>query len=303
MNIAQYLASNLPSAFEVPIYGKSGGVYNIISQCVRTIPPENPYRRQMITTRDNGTIAVDWLENDNQRRLPEDAPVMLFVHGFGSSPQSDDFRAVASVVQDKFRVVCMVCRGSGGLALTSYISLSSHNPADLGYIIEAVDEVYPRASGYHIFGCSIGGVIATKYLLIDNEKQGFRPLVKSLITACSPLAAQCLSEAVACSPVHEAVGRLMAKRIIDYLAGHWEMLKTHPELSHEGVWREIANSNSCREIQEAYEVRVNEDVNTIEEFFAKDNIMRLPFEKLAATLNPWVLLVAEDDPVIGFEGK
>lgn len=80
----------------------------------QAVLPAIDYRRELLTLRDGGEVALDWSDNN----CDDDAPVVLILPGLTGDSQSEYIKClIAAANSFRGRVVVFNNRGLGGVAL------------------------------------------------------------------------------------------------------------------------------------------------------------------------------------------
>lgn len=113
-----YLLDNLPvlqSKFWPTFWCVESRAQTVFASLLRqqVLPPLN-YRRELLSLKDGGEIALDWMEND----YADDSPVILILPGLTGASQSEYIKClVAAGTSLGARIVVFNNRGLGGVAL------------------------------------------------------------------------------------------------------------------------------------------------------------------------------------------
>lgn len=80
--------------------------------------PDLDYRRELLTLKDGGEVALDWSDNNCE----DNAPVILILPGLTGASQSEYIKCLIAAANNfRARVVVFNNRGLGGVALKVYI--------------------------------------------------------------------------------------------------------------------------------------------------------------------------------------
>ncbi|KAL6962042.1 hypothetical protein U1Q18_036998 [Sarracenia purpurea var. burkii] len=155
-------------------------------------PPIFSYRRQLFHASDGGTIALDWLLNND---VPEDGthmnnsiskddttPIMVVIPGLTSDSASAYIKHLAfNTAKKGWNVVVINHRGLGGVSTTSDCFYNAGWTEDTRDILDYLHGEYVKAPLFAV-GTSIGANILVKYLGEDGENVP----VAGAVAICSP---------------------------------------------------------------------------------------------------------------------
>ncbi|RDX97878.1 Embryogenesis-associated protein EMB8, partial [Mucuna pruriens] len=154
-------------------------------------PPFFKYRRQLFTTPDGGTIALDWLMSFDVSAgamhmdgvsKDEFIPIVLVVPGLTSDSSSAYLKHLAyHTAKCGWKVVVSNHRGLGGVSITSDCFYNAGWTEDVRTVVNYLHKENPRAPLF-IVGTSIGANILIKYLGEDGENIP----VAGAVAVCSP---------------------------------------------------------------------------------------------------------------------
>jgi abhydrolase domain-containing protein 1/3 len=138
------------------------------------------YRREVVTLRDGGKVALDWAIGDFTTN--KSTPILLILPGLTGSSY---WNYVTHLAQDGlttgYRSVVMNQRGIASIPMGTAKSYCATSTDDLRDVVECVVSSFPQAPIVGI-GVSIGGIILTKYLC---DYKGDEKL-SCVVTLCSP---------------------------------------------------------------------------------------------------------------------
>lgn len=113
---------------------------------------------------DGGTIALDWVTNENNRLLSPSTPIVIILHGIIGDSQSEYFYDfVRTLYAHNLQPVVLVARGCGGLTLTSPSLFAGSKPFDLYETVQHLQERYPGRKLMAI-GYSLGAAALLQYV-------------------------------------------------------------------------------------------------------------------------------------------
>lgn len=117
-----------------------------------------PIRRQALEP----DLHVDWMDDEVSRRLPPDAPVVIFLHTItGSASKTAIYLRTAEKLG--YRACVFVRRGHGGPLHKPFFNLMG-DVEDVKVQVSAVKQAYPHASFTGMVGLSAGSGLLVSYL-------------------------------------------------------------------------------------------------------------------------------------------
>ncbi|KAL5069576.1 hypothetical protein RYX36_020463 [Vicia faba] len=155
-------------------------------------PPSFKYKRQLFTTSDGGTIALDWLTYsdvsdsdvhvDGVMKDDESTPIVVVIPGLTSDSSSAYLKHLAyNTAKHGWKVVISNHRGLGGVSITSDCFYNAGWTEDSRTVVNYVHKENPKAPLF-LIGTSIGANILIKYLGEDGENIP----VAGAVAVCSP---------------------------------------------------------------------------------------------------------------------
>lgn len=92
----------------------------MLARLTRRRSPKVPYHREILTTPDGGSVALDWEDSSGQAPLPDDAPVLILLPGL-TGGSHDTYVSYAAEKARTFgmRAVVFNSRGTAGSPVTS----------------------------------------------------------------------------------------------------------------------------------------------------------------------------------------
>ncbi|KAD4179405.1 hypothetical protein E3N88_27996 [Mikania micrantha] len=143
-------------------------------------PPVFNYRREILTTSDGGTVALDWLarsdvmeknEDTGNDEAHEDAntPIVIVIPGLTSDCDSVYIKHVAFYMAKRgWNVVVSNHRGLGGVPLTSDFFYNGGWTEDIREVVQHIRSRSPDVSVF-VIGTSLGANMMVKYLGEDGD--------------------------------------------------------------------------------------------------------------------------------------
>ncbi|CAH9058726.1 unnamed protein product [Cuscuta europaea] len=156
------------------------------------MPPVCNYKRQMFHTPDGGTIALDWLNIDDDKSpsiktydgvyTNDKSPILIVVPGLTSDSNSAYVKhLVFKMARRGWRAVVSNHRGLGGVSITSDCFYNAGWTEDIRAVIDYLHIQYPEAPLFSV-GTSIGANVLVKYLGED----GVNTPIVGAAAICSP---------------------------------------------------------------------------------------------------------------------
>ncbi|CAN1266781.1 Embryogenesis-associated protein EMB8 [Linum perenne] len=125
--------------------------------------PEVKFKRECLRTKDDGSVALDWVSGDH-RRLPPKSPVLILLPGLTGGSQDSYVRHMLVRARNKgWRVVVFNSRGCGHSPVTTPQFYSASFLGDIREVVAHVGARYPDANLYAV-GWSLGANILVNYL-------------------------------------------------------------------------------------------------------------------------------------------
>eukprot|EP01041_Mallomonas_annulata_P002809 gene2809-5527_t len=122
------------------------------------------YRREIFTLRDSATIGLDWAYVEGQPTLPDNAPIIIIMHGLcGDSMSEYVVHLVEKALERGYKAVVVVARGCSTLKLTTSAGFTGARTDDYEQSVEHIHERFPNAELFGL-GFSLGAGILLKYL-------------------------------------------------------------------------------------------------------------------------------------------
>ncbi|OIV91391.1 hypothetical protein TanjilG_02009 [Lupinus angustifolius] len=155
-------------------------------------PPRFNYKRELFTTPDGGTLALDWLmasdvsggavDTDSVVSEHESTPTVVVIPGLTSDSSSAYLKHLAyHTAKRGWNVVVSNHRGLGGVSITSDCFYNAGWTEDTRTVVNYLHKEQPETTLF-LVGTSIGANILIKYLGEDGEKIP----VAGAAAVCSP---------------------------------------------------------------------------------------------------------------------
>ncbi|KAH9774906.1 AB hydrolase-1 domain-containing protein [Citrus sinensis] len=145
-----------------PVIGWNCHVETIFAAFFRSLP-DIKLKRECIRTKDDGSVALDWISGDHQL-LPPDSPVLILMPGLTGGSEDSYVRHMLLRARSKgWRVVVFNSRGCGDSPVTTPQFYSASFLGDMQEVVAHVGSKYPKAHLYAV-GWSLGANILVRYL-------------------------------------------------------------------------------------------------------------------------------------------
>ncbi|KZV45954.1 hypothetical protein F511_10644 [Dorcoceras hygrometricum] len=145
-----------------PVVGSNRHLETIFAAFYRSLPDVR-FRRQCFRTRDDGTVALDWISGDD-RSLPSDSPILILLPGLTGGSEDTYVRHMLLRARSKgWRGVVFNSRGCGHSPVTTAQFYSASFLGDITEVVEYVGNRYPKANLYAA-GWSLGANILVRYV-------------------------------------------------------------------------------------------------------------------------------------------
>ncbi|XP_058769986.1 embryogenesis-associated protein EMB8-like isoform X2 [Vicia villosa] len=149
-------------------------------------PPVFSYKRQLFTTSDGGTLALDWVINSDDSssvvNKDESTPIAILIPGLTSDSSAPYLKHLAyHTAKRGWKVVVSNHRGLGGVPITSDVFYNSGWTEDTRTVVNYLHKENPKAPLFMV-GNSVGANILVKYL----GEEGENTPVAGAVAICSP---------------------------------------------------------------------------------------------------------------------
>lgn len=130
------------------------------------IIPKIDYRREILTLKDGGEVALDWLEEG----CDKDSPVIIILPGLTGESQAEYIKCLVTAANNAgIRTVVFNNRGLGGVTLKTPRLYCAANCEDLSEVVNHVKACNPHVK-LGATGISMGGLILGNYLAIHSDE-------------------------------------------------------------------------------------------------------------------------------------
>ncbi|KAI9061939.1 AB-hydrolase YheT [Trametes sanguinea] len=147
------------------------GAYGDFSTVDRVV-----YDRKLIRLMDGGTLSLDFTPPDDERRLPDDTPIVVTFHGLTGGSNEAYIRSIivpATTPREEgglgYRAVVVNFRGCAGTPVTSEQLYHCGNTDDARQALMFIAKRYPRARLIGL-GFSLGANVLIRYLAQEGEE-------------------------------------------------------------------------------------------------------------------------------------
>lgn len=255
-------------------------------------PPMFQYRRQIFLAPDGGTVALDWLTNDDivggsanlntLASVHDETPIVIVIPGLTSDSKDPYLKHIVyALAKQGWKTVVANHRGLGGTSITSDRFYNAGWTEDLRRVIAYVHHEHPKAPLLAV-GTSIGANILVKYLGEEGEN--------------TPLA----GGAAICCPWDLVVCDRFMKR--SFIQGVYDKILTiglrgYAQLHQNTVirladWECIKKSRSIRDFDNYFTCRIGK-FETVDTYYRKCSSVHF----LSNVSVPLLCVNALDDPV------
>lgn len=163
-----------------PFIGWNCHVETIFASFFRSLP-DIKLRRECLRTKDDGSVALDWVSGDD-RRLPPESPILILLPGLTGGSGDTYVRHMLVRAKSKgWRVVVFNSRGCGNSPVTTPQFYSASFLGDIREVVGHVGNRYPKANLYAV-GWSLGANILVRYL---GQESHTCPL-SGAVSLCNP---------------------------------------------------------------------------------------------------------------------
>nr|AAL28489.1 GM08242p [Drosophila melanogaster] len=132
----------------------------------KSLPRVN-YRREILSLKDGGEVALDWMEEG----CDQSAPCILILPGLTGESQAEYIKCLVFAAQQAgMRVVVFNNRGLGGIELKTPRLYCAANCEDLCEVVQHVRRTLPEKCKLGATGISMGGLILGNYLARKSDE-------------------------------------------------------------------------------------------------------------------------------------
>ncbi|CAI8604233.1 unnamed protein product [Vicia faba] len=249
-------------------------------------PPVFSYKRQLFTTSDGGTLALDWVTNSDDSssvvNKDEFTPIAILIPGLTSDSSAPYLKHLAyHTAKRGWKVVVSNHRGLGGVPITSDIFYNSGWTEDTRTVVNYLHKENPKAPLF-IVGNSVGANILVKYL----GEEGENTPVAGAVAICSPWDLLITDRFITRAPVQKFYDKALTGGLQDFAKSH------KPIFSRLGNWEGIMKAISIRHFDD-HATRLFAKYETVDTYYRRCS--STPYVKSVSI--PLLCISALDDPV------
>ncbi|XP_047169924.1 embryogenesis-associated protein EMB8-like isoform X1 [Vigna umbellata] len=255
-------------------------------------PPFFKYRRQLFTTPDGGTVALDWLMSSDVSAgaihvegvvcKDESTPIVVVIPGLTSDSSSAYLKHLAyHTAKCGWKVVISNHRGLGGVSITSDCFYNAGWTEDVRTVVSYLHRENPRAPLF-VVGTSIGANILIKYL----GEEGENIPVAGAVAVCSPWDLLIGDRFITRRRVQKFYDKALAIGLQGYAKLH------QPHFSRLANWEGIEKSISIRDFDN-HATRIVGKYETVDTYYRRCSSSNY----VQSVSIPLLCISALDDPV------
>ncbi|CAJ1976812.1 unnamed protein product [Sphenostylis stenocarpa] len=268
-------------------------------------PPLFKYRRQLFTTPDGGTVALDWLLSSDGLIIhsyvsdhgtvsagaihmedvvckDESTPIVVVIPGLTSDSSSAYLKHLAyHSAKCGWKVVISNHRGLGGVSITSDCFYNAGWTEDVRTVVNYLHKENPRAPLF-VVGTSIGANILIKYLGEEGENLP----VAGAVAVCSPWDLLIGDRFITRRRVQKFYDKALAVGLQGYAKLH------QPHFSRLANWEGIEKSISIRDFDN-HATRIVGKYETVDTYYRRCSSSNY----VQSVSIPLLCISALDDPV------
>ncbi|KAL0016101.1 hypothetical protein SO802_003170 [Lithocarpus litseifolius] len=270
-----------------PFFGWNRHVETIYASFFRT-RPDVRLRRECLRTKDDGSVALDWVSGDD-RQLPPDSPLLILLPGLtGGSGDSYVRHMLVRARSKGWRVVVFNSRGCGDSPVTTPQFYSASFIGDMHEVVEHVSSRYPKANLYAV-GWSLGANILVRYL---GQESHSSPL-SGAVSLCNPF-----NLVIADEDFHKGFNNVYDKALAKSLCN---IFKNHA-LLFEDIGGEYniplaANAKSVRDFDQGL-TRVSFGFKSVDDYYSNSSSS----DTIKHVRIPLLCIQAANDPIAPSRG-
>ncbi|PHT57778.1 Embryogenesis-associated protein EMB8 [Capsicum baccatum] len=270
-----------------PIVGWNRHIETIFASFFRSTPDVR-LRRECLRTKDDGSVALDWVSGDD-RRLPPDSPLLILLPGLtGGSDDSYVRHMLVRARSRGWRVVVFNSRGCGDSPVTTPQFYSASFLGDIYEVVAHVSNRYPAANLYAI-GWSLGANILVRYL----GQESHSCLLSGAVSLCNPF-----NLVIADEDFHKGFNNVYDKALANSLR---KIFKKHALLFEdmEGEFNIslAANAKTVREFDDGL-TRVSFGFKSVDDYYSNSSSS----DSVTNVCTPLLCIQAANDPIAPSRG-
>ncbi|XP_013600197.1 PREDICTED: embryogenesis-associated protein EMB8 isoform X1 [Brassica oleracea var. oleracea] len=265
-----------------PLIGFNSHAETIYAAFYRSVPFVR-LRRECLRTKDNGSVALDWVAGDDSC-LPPESPILILLPGLtGGSQDSYVRHMLLRARSKKWRCVVFNSRGCGDSPVTTPQFYSASFLGDISEVIAHVGDRFPRANLYAA-GWSLGGNILVNYLAQESHNC----TLSAAVSLCNPF-----DLVIADEDFHKGFNNVYDKALSRSLR---RIFSKHSLLFEDiGGGFNIpmaANADTVRDFDEGL-TRVSFGFKTVDEYYSKSSSSKA----IKHVRIPLLCIQAANDPI------
>ncbi|KAK3228162.1 hypothetical protein Dsin_008024 [Dipteronia sinensis] len=270
-----------------PVIGWNRHVETIFAAFFRSLPDVR-LKRECLRTKDNGSVALDWVSGDHER-LPPDSPLLILLPGLtGGSGDTYVRHMLLRARSKQWRVVVFNSRGCGDSPVTTPQFYSASFLGDMHEVVAYVSTRYPKANLYAI-GWSLGANILVRYLGQESHSCRF----SGAVSLCNPF-----NLVIADEDFRKGFNNVYDKALTSALC---RIFKKHALLFEDmgGEYNipSAANAKSVREFDEGL-TRVSYGFKSVDDYYSNSSSSN----SINHVRIPLLCIQAENDPIAPSRG-
>ncbi|KAL2949180.1 hypothetical protein AAZX31_20G164100 [Glycine max] len=249
-------------------------------------PPPLKYTKQLFSTADGETIALDWLSTSHVSgdvaSEDESVPIVVVIPGLTSDSSSQYIKHLAyHTAKRGWKVVICNHRGFGGVSITSGFSYNAGWTEDIRAVVNYLHKEKSMAPLF-VVGTSIGANILVKYLGEDGENIP----VAGAVAVCSPWDLLVRDRYIRRRRVQKIYDKAIAFGLQDYAKLH----QSH--FSRNANWEGIEKSFTVRDFDD-HATRVVAKYESVDTFYRRCSSSTY----VQSVSVPLLCISALDDPI------
>ncbi|XP_024994101.1 embryogenesis-associated protein EMB8-like [Cynara cardunculus var. scolymus] len=270
-----------------PLVASNRHIETIFASKFRSVPDVR-FRRECLRTKDNGTVALDWVAGDD-RSLSPNSPTLILLPGLtGGSGDSYVRHMLLRARRKGWRVVVFNSRGCGNSPVTTPQFYSASFLGDIGQVVAHVSSRYPDANLYAA-GWSLGANILVRYLAQESDSC----LLSGAVSLCNPF-----NLVIADEDFHKGFNivydRALSASLRRIFSRHAPLFE---EINGDYNIPAAANCKSVREFDEAL-TRVSFGFKSVDEYYQKSSSS----DSIKNVTTPLLCIQAANDPIAPARG-
>jgi len=285
---------------------------------IRLTRKQMAYKRELLTLKDGGTVALDWISPPNTTADPtanpgmteenpaeekeekegegemggeviktnsKGVPVVIIMHGLTGCSQSVYIIPFVRLIRERgWESVVMVARGCGGVRITAPGTFTASRTDDFGEAVEHVRALRPRSAIFGV-GFSLGAGLLAKYVGEKGDASGLTG------ATCVSISWNFLLN----TPYFEIWSRnKLVHDLKEYVSRNFDELQQHTPMVD---FAKVMSSINVREF-DTEAVVPQFGYRDVDHYYTDSSAGRVS-NKIST---PTVAIIADDDPVCSSEG-